>query len=89
MPEAGQQPDDHDVDDLSFQTMAVAAERNIDIVTEPVGQGHVPAPPEISDGAGNVRVIEVLKEIKAEHLAKTDCHIGIAAEVKIDLEGIA
>lgn len=49
----------------------------------------MPAPPEIRDRARDVGVIEVLKEIKAEHFAKTDRHVRIAAEVKIDLEGIA
>ena len=36
MPEAGQQPDNQNVDDLTFQTKTVAAQRNIYIITEPI-----------------------------------------------------
>lgn len=49
----------------------------------------MPSAPEVSDGFGNVRIIEVLQEVKAQHFAKADCHIGVAAEVEVDLEGKA
>ena len=48
----------------------------------------MPASPELCDRVGDVRIVEVFKEVKAEHFAKTYRHIGIAREVEENLEGI-
>ena len=46
------------------------------------------AAPEFRDAGGNVRIIKVLVEIEAQHLSKTDGHIGISAEIEIQLQCI-
>ena len=48
----------------------------------------MPAPPEICDRAGNIRIVEVFREGEAEHPAKTNRHVRIAGKIKVDLEGI-
>ena len=48
----------------------------------------MPAPPELGDAAGNVGVVEVLREIKAEQLSQTDGHIAVAGEVEVDVQHV-
>ena len=46
----------------------------------------MPAPPEIGDGIGGVRIVEVLLIVEAAHKTHADRHIGVGREVQIDLE---
>lgn len=87
MPEAGQRPDDQDVQNLARMPFAVAAQRDVDIIAEPGSQRHVPAPPEFRDTGGNIGVVEVFKEIKAEDPAQPDRHVAVARKVEVDLKG--
>jgi len=48
----------------------------------------MPPPPEIGNTAGDIGIIKVLKELKAQHLSETYSHIGISGKVEIQLEGI-
>ena len=89
MPETCQQPDGHDVEDLPFQTLPVAAQGDVYVITEPEGQGHMPSSPEFGDAFCNIGVIEVFKKVEAEHLSHADRHIRVAGEIEVDLEGIA
>jgi len=88
VPEAGQQPDDEDVADIFPEADPVAAQGNIHIIPEEAAQGNVPPAPEFCNAFGDVGVVEVFQELKAEDPAHTDGHIGIAAEIEVDLEGI-
>ncbi len=64
VPDAGEQLHHEQVEDLPLQALAVAAQRDIDVLAEPAGKGHVPAPPELGDGAGNIGEVEVLGKSK-------------------------
>ena len=88
MPDAGEQLHHEQVEDLPLQALAVAAQRDIDILAEPAGKGHVPAPPELGDGTGDIGEVEVLGEIKAQHLAHADGHQGVTGKIKVELERI-
>ena len=46
----------------------------------------MPAPPELRDTAGNVGIVEVLHEVHTEDLAKSDCHITVTGEIKVDVQ---
>ena len=46
----------------------------------------MPSPPELPDIFRNVRILEILSELKSEHLSESDRHIGISAEIKVNLE---
>ena len=80
VPDAGEQFDDEQVEDLPLEALAVAAEGDIHILPEPAGQRHVPAPPELGDGPGDIGVVEVLGEIEAQHPAHADAHQGVAGK---------
>ena len=86
MPEAGQRPDDEQVQDLMFP---VAAERDVEVLPEERGQRDVPAPPEVCNAVGDVRVVEVLLVLEAEHAAEADGHVGVGGEIEVDLERVA
>ena len=49
VPKAGQEPYHGKVEISSRFSLPVAAERNIDILTEPGGKRHMPTPPEFGD----------------------------------------
>ena len=49
----------------------------------------MPASPVFGDTARDVRVIKVLQKFEPEDGAETDGHVGVAAEVVVDLEGVA
>ena len=90
MPDARQEPHDHEVkDDPPFGGNAGAAEREIYIIPEPVSQRDMPSSPEFRHGFGNIGIIKILLKLKTEHLCQSDRHIGITAEIVIDLERVA
>ena len=56
---------------------SVAAQRNIDIIPEPCGEGNMPAAPELSDGKGEIRAFKVCHQINAEEPGTSDGDVGI------------
>ena len=62
------------------------AERNIDIVLEPSGEGNVPAAPEVDEGGREVGTVEVHHQLEAEEPGHAAGGIGVAREIAIDLE---
>lgn len=88
MPESGQHPDDQKIGDRSGISFAVSSQWNIHILTEPSAQRYMPSSPEFCHTRRYIRVMEVLQKLKSEHLSKTDRHIRISAEIKINLECI-
>ena len=49
VPDAGEKPYDADIANMLRGTFTVAAERNVDVVTEPGAKGNMPAAPEFCD----------------------------------------
>ena len=89
VPQTGQHPDNENVPQPFCLRYAVSAERNIDVVPEPGAEADMPAPPEFGDGAGDIRVVEILLKPETENSAESDCHIAVAGKVKIELQGKA
>lgn len=87
VPYAGGQEDDEQVD--IYIARPAAPERNVQIIPEPLGQGHVPSPPELGDAPGDVRIVEVDLELEPEHFPESDGHLRITREVIEQLQGIA
>ena len=87
VPQARQEPDDSQIQNLPSLTVAVAAQRDIDIFPEPGAQADVPAPPEFRDGAGLVGVFKVFQEMEAKQMPQADGHVGVSGEIEVDLEG--
>ena len=67
---------------------AIAAKRNVKVITKPGRERDVPAPPEIPDGLCHVGKLEVFEKLEAEHFAHPNRHVRVAGEIKIDLERI-
>ena len=87
MPKAAYQEDYQRItNDFGFSG-ATAAQRNVEIIAEPRGERDVPAPPELSNVATEIGIVEVAHQPNAKQLGHTDGDIGIAREVGVDLEG--
>ena len=83
--------DDHDnrqIEVGSAFAFAISAERDVEVVAQDGGERDVPAAPKFGDALGAVRRIKISWEFETEHSAKTDCHVGIAAEVEVDLKSV-
>ena len=65
--------------------MAIAAERNVKIGSQPGRQRDMPARPEFGERGRDVGQIEVDRQPIAEQETKPDRNRGIAEEVRIDL----
>ena len=85
VPETGQEPRGQDIEPL---VPAVTAQGYVDIVAEETSQGDMPTVPEVGDGVTAVRVAEVLVEVEPEATPNAYGHVGIAGEVKVDLQGV-
>ena len=70
-------------------TGSAPADRNIEIVAEPLRQRHMPSAPEFGYRLGDIRIIEIFLKVDAEHLSEADCHIRITGKVEIELYSIA
>jgi hypothetical protein len=85
MPETSDEHDDNEVDQRAFRAGAVASERDVKVVAQKSGERDVPAPPEIRETNGGVRISEIVAEMKTEAERGADCAGGIAGEVEKDL----
>src|SRR6266542_1777850 len=70
------------------KAVLVAAYRNVKIFAQPRGKRDVPAPPEISDRLREIRRIKIFSENETEHQAEPNRHVGVTAEIEINLERI-
>ena len=68
---------------------AIAAEGDVEVLAKPGREGDVPAAPEVGEGACEVGGIEVFGEEESEHEAEADGHVGVSAEVEVDLHRVA
>src|SRR5664280_1923521 len=89
MPEAPEQHGDEDVDRDLPLTTSVAAQRNVEVVPQPVGPRHVPSAPEILEGNGRIGAVEVLGKAESEQQGDPDGDVGVSTEVGVDLYGVA
>lgn len=88
VPDAGEPPHDHDVEDVPWRLDAIAAEGDIDVIAKETTKRHMPTSPKFRGAFRRVGIIEVSRIIESHHLAQTDCHVRIAREVEVDLEGV-
>ena len=87
VPEPGDEEDDEDVADGLGLGDARSTEGDVEVVSEPGGEGDVPTPPELGDVAGEVGELEVGHQLEAEELGGADGDVGVPGEVPVDLEG--
>ncbi len=60
----------------------------VDVSFEPVGEGDVPAGPEIEEGGSGEGTVEVFREAYAHESRECDDDVNVAGEVAIEEEGI-
>ena len=88
MPQAAEKHRDDEIDVLAHPTLAVAAQRDVDIVANPRREGDMPATPEIGNTLRAIRGVEIEGEAEAKQQGDADGHIAIAREVAIYLKGV-
>jgi len=89
MPQTCEKEHDPLVEDGTRLPLAVAAKGDVEVFLEPCRNGNMPSSPEFCDTCGDVGVVEILLECEAEHMPQTDCHITVAGEIEINLQGVA
>ena len=70
VPEAAERHGQHQVDVGPHPALAVAAERDVEVVAQEARQRHVPAAPEVAEAGGAVGAVEVLREDEAHQAAR-------------------
>ena len=88
VPEAGEDEYCPKVDVETAGVHPVATQRNVEVVAHPTAQRDVPALPELGDGARDVGVVEVFRELKSHHPPQANGHVGVAREVEINLKSV-
>ncbi|KPZ05699.1 Alginate o-acetyltransferase AlgI [Pseudomonas syringae pv. spinaceae] len=66
----------------------VAAQGDVQVVTQPSGQADVPATPELGDRLADVRLFEVFHKAETHHQAQANRHVAVTGEVEIKLRGV-
>ena len=88
VPDASERPDDKEIADPAQFRDTVAAQGDVNIITEPGTERDMPTPPEFRCTARDIRIIKVLCKAEAEHLPQPDGHIAVTREIKVNLQGI-
>ncbi|MNE19140.1 hypothetical protein D3C80_1122090 [compost metagenome] len=89
MPQTGNQHGQQHVQVAAPYTPAIAAERDVHVVTDEQRQADVPAAPELLEVARGIRRIEVVGQTESQQQGNAGHQVGIAAEVEIDQEAVA
>ena len=88
VPDAGQHPDDEEVAQSLCFSAAASAKGDVDVVAEPGAKRHMPSAPEVRHGQGNIRMIEIIRQLESQHETEALCHEGIAVKIKIKLQAV-
>ena len=86
VPEPAQSKDCEGIGRRAEPAFAVPAERNVDVLAEPAGERDVPPPPEIPDPVREVWIFEVFGQADPEQAGGSQGDVGVAGEVRVDLE---
>ena len=89
VPEPAEHHGEHQVHVGARAALAVAAERDVQVVAQPARQRHVPAAPELLHRARRVRRVEVVRQLEPQQQRDADGDVGVGAEVAVDLHRVA
>src|ERR1700749_667431 len=87
VPETADQHGEEQAEEGAPFAVAVATQRDVQVVAQPGGEGDVPAPPEIREAPRAVGIAEVVRELEAEAEREADGAQRVAGEVTVDLAG--
>ncbi len=68
------------------RAVAIAAEREVQVAAQPVRQADVPPAPEVLWTDGEVRQVEIQRQLEAHQLCHAAGDVRVAGEIAIDLE---
>ena len=77
MPKAAQNHGEEKVSVGCKASSSTSAERNVEVVPQPLAERDMPSLPEIGDGGGLVGRVEVLRKPDVHHSRKSHCHVRI------------
>ena len=87
MPEAAEDHGKHQVGEVACHTLAIATQREVQVIAQPARQGDVPALPEFAQAVTDIGVAEIARQRNPEHPRQADGHLAVAGEIEIDLQG--
>ena len=85
VPEAAQEHHDEEVDVSAHRAAAVAAEGEVEVLAQPGAERDVPAPPELGQVTGEIRMVEVQRELVTEQAGQPHRDEGVAGEIGVNL----
>lgn len=88
MPDTAHKKNDQDIEITAPLAASAPAQREIDVIAQPGGEGDVPSAPEVTCGGGGIGHREVLGQVETEDLAAANGDGGIACEIAKDLDGV-
>src|SRR6187402_3060376 len=88
VPKATQEHGEDQVQVAAQASVAVSAQRYIEVVPKKTRQRHVPTTPEVADVARLVGRIEVQRQLNAEHARQADRHVRVAGEIEVQLQRV-
>src|SRR5260370_34581552 len=89
VPKSAQEHDQGKIQVGAARSFLVAAERDVEVVAQPGGKRNVPASPKVCDAFGEIGTGEVFGDVLYMPVSEPYCHVGGAAEVEADLEGVS
>ena len=87
-PEGSDEEDGGEDDVRGPAGSTVASQRDVEVVTQPTAERHMPTTPELGGVGGFVRRVEVDGQVEAHEHRHTNGDVSIAREVGIDLQGV-
>ena len=88
VPQPAQEHGDDQIDVRAPRPLPIAAQRDVEVVAEPLAERDVPAAPEVGDVRRQIGHAEVLRQVVADHLRRAQGHVRVAGEVAVDLQRI-
>src|ERR1019366_3466756 len=88
VPKPAQQHGYHQVEVRAPDRAPVAAQRVVEVIPQPTRETDVPSAPELPRAGRLIRLVKILRDVDAKEMAQAHGHVGITAEIKVDLEGI-
>ena len=70
-------------------TLSITAQRNIKVVPQPARKGYMPTGPEFADILRQIRSIEIIRDVIAKNLRRTDRDIAVPGEIVVDLKAVS
>src|SRR6478752_8760847 len=86
VPQTTEQHSQEQIEQRAWRASLIAAEGDVQVVTQPARQADVPTLPEVTGILRKVRAPEVERKIEAEQAGRAARDVGVARKVAINLK---